>query len=373
MNEIKITQELVQIPSYVDEETNEQTIKKWTYRFLKKYCPCLSLKEQKVEKNRYNLIATDGWPAKLVFISHIDTVKPSGNKEKMLTPKIKAGRLFGLGAADMKAGIASVLSAVSEIKKTKGLTLIFDCDEEYYFKGIKKILSTYPLKPRLVICPEPTNQEIANGCRGLIEIELTILGKSSHASQPEAGINAVCEAVEIFKILKSKIKKNDLRELGKTSANLGYLCGGLNNNGKIEVQSNSVPNIAKIILDIRPANLETSAEKVFDLIEAIAKKRKVELSNKKIKLNYQPYLIKKSNLIGFEKLAKNISETVKFRKDLSQGGFYESALVYQAWKVPAISFGPIGIGHSTDEWVDLESIQTTKNIFKRIIEQMASN
>ncbi|HUW21714.1 MAG TPA: M20/M25/M40 family metallo-hydrolase [Candidatus Bathyarchaeia archaeon] len=373
MNEIKITQELVRIPSYVNEETNEQAIQKWLYRFLEKYCSWLKIKRQKVENNRYNLIATDGWPAKVVFVCHMDTIRPSGKKESMLTPIIKDGKLYGLGAADMKAGIASLLSAVSEIKKTKGLTLIFDCDEEYYFKGIKKILSTYLLKPELVICPEPTNLEITNGCRGLIEIELTILGKSSHASQPETGINAVCEAVEIFKILKNKIKKNDLRELGKTTANLGYLYGGLNNNGSIEVQSNSVPNIAKFILDIRPANPKASAEKVLNQIETIAKERKATLSERKIKLNYQPYLIQKRTLKEFIKFTRAISKKVKFRKDLGKGGFYESALIYQAWNVPAISFGPTGFGHSVDEWVDTESIRITKNIFRRLIEQMVQN
>jgi acetylornithine deacetylase/succinyl-diaminopimelate desuccinylase-like protein len=98
----------------------------------------------------------------------------------------------------MKAGIASTLTALKKFKHTKGVTLTLECDEEYYFKGIKKLLKEYKFNPKLVICPEPTNLKIISGCRGLIEIKLSILGKTAHAGNPQAGINAIEKTVRII-------------------------------------------------------------------------------------------------------------------------------------------------------------------------------
>ena len=182
-------------------------IGRFLYAFIQTNLSEFKVTKQALGNGRFNIIATDGYDPKLVFISHMDTVKPS-NKQQ-LKPKLIGGDIYGLGAADMKAGIAACLIATLQAKKTKGLTLIFDCDEEYYFAGIKKLLSQYSMDPRLVVCPEPTNLEIIRGCRGVVEVVFDVIGKTSRAATPQYGVNAIEKAVELVRLLRQKLEKRN--------------------------------------------------------------------------------------------------------------------------------------------------------------------
>jgi succinyl-diaminopimelate desuccinylase len=384
-----LTKQLVSIPSYVDSKTNENKLEKFLYKYLKRNVPWLKIYRQKVEKNRYNLICTNSNDPSLVFICHMDTVKPSGNKNKMLKPRIVGNKLYGLGAADMKAGIAAAFEALRGFKAPalnqclNNIALIFDCDEEYYFKGIKKVLSKYKWSPKLVIYPEPTDLEIVNGCRGLIEIELDVIGKTSHAGTPEKGTNAIEKAIKLVQKLRKGITKNDIKQLGKTTINLSSIKGGRFQDGKITIQANAVADIARILLDIRPADPDMDAEKVLRLINSIVKRlnvkspsqRLVRLWRKRLTVNidYKPYFINKNKLDDLEKAINASRLKVKYASNLQQKGFFEAALVASAWNCPAVSFGPIGKCHTEDEFVEISDLTKVKNIFANLINKFCKN
>ncbi len=81
-----------------------------------------------------NLIASlgSGSPV-LVFNGHLDTVPPTeGWKENPFVPKVKRGKLIGLGACDMKGAIATMIvagmEAISESDEV-GVGLLFTSDE----------------------------------------------------------------------------------------------------------------------------------------------------------------------------------------------------------------------------------------------------
>src|SRR3989338_3204167 len=149
MEEINLLKKLISIPSYVDEDKNADESKLGEYigNFLASECKWFILSKQKVVNNRFNIIANDGYNPKIIFVCHMDTVKPAGNIENNFQARIVGNKLFGLGASDMKGGIAALLYAIKKVGSTKGVTLIFDCDEEYYFSGIKKLLAEYTFQP----------------------------------------------------------------------------------------------------------------------------------------------------------------------------------------------------------------------------------
>ena len=109
MNLTSLTKKLISIPSYVDKENYELQISNYLYRYIKNNLKWLKVYKQKVENSRNNIIAINTSNPKLIFISHMDTVKPSGDRDKMLIPQIKGNKLFGLGAVDMKGGLATVM------------------------------------------------------------------------------------------------------------------------------------------------------------------------------------------------------------------------------------------------------------------------
>jgi acetylornithine deacetylase/succinyl-diaminopimelate desuccinylase-like protein len=365
---INLLQQLIAIPSYVDKNNNEKKLGEFIFSFLNKNLPWFKIQKQKVTDSRFNLIASDGYKPKLIFLCHLDTVKPTDDIKKMLIPKIKDKKIYGLGACDMKGGIASLLIALKEKNKTKGVMVIFDCDEEYYFLGIKKILEEYSFNPKLVVCPEPTDLEIVNGCRGVTEIEFEVLGKTAHAANPNLGINAIEQSVNLISQLKRKlnIKKNIF--LGKTTVNLAYLYGGKFSNNSIAIQANAVADIARLLLDIRIAQTDLNGIKIIDLIKKISQSFKLKVNKTKINIDYPSYWTNPKELKTFEKQLRKNKLKIKYKK-LDTMGFFEGALVAKKWGCPTVSFGPTGSksAHTKDEYVEIESLFKVKNVFKELI------
>lgn len=220
-----------------------------------------------------------------------------------------------------------------------------------------------------MICPEPTGLQIVNGCRGIIELSFSVLGKTAHAGTPNKGVNSIVQAVKLTEILNKNLTKRLLKDLGKTTVNLASLQGGININNEIKIQANSVPNIAKVLVDIRTSDPEINAEFVFNKIGLIAKRLHIKIEKKKINLDYQSYLIAKNNLRLLENaIGKVIAESI-YIKDRSSIGFFESALIYKKWNVPSVSFGPKGVCHSENEYVDIKSLITTRKIFECLIKK----
>ena len=205
MNLIEITQKLISIPSFIDSQTNEKEIGDFIYEYLKNI-PYLQVEKQEVENGRFNIIAKDSNDPKLLVTCHMDTVEPKVGW-KYNQEEIGNNKLYGLGSCDMKGGTACILDALKEFDKTNGLALLFYCDEEYDFKGMKKFIEEYSFKPELILSPEATNLEIINGCKGVIEICFRVKGKTGYAARPKEGNNAINEVIKIIDSLKEEIQK----------------------------------------------------------------------------------------------------------------------------------------------------------------------
>lgn len=359
---------MISIPSYFDQNNNEKLMEGFIFNFLNNHCPWFKIEKQKVSDRRFNLIISDGYLPKILFLCHMDTVKPISDKKIMLAPKVINKKIYGLGAVDMKGGIASLLTALSEIRFTKGVTIVFDCDEEYNFLGIKKFLKKYSFKPQLVICPEPTDLKIVNGCRGIIEVEFCVVGKTAHAANPQLGINAIEKSVKIVELLKRKISKGKNQFLGKTTVNFSAIKGGRFFDEKITIQANAVPDIAWCLLDIRSGEIGLNGKKVIDYIKTIAKSLDVKIINQKINLDYNSYLTDRKELINFEKILIKNKIKVAYKK-LDQCGFYEGAFIAKQWNCPTVIFGPskADTAHTFEEYAEIESLFRLKLIFKELI------
>ncbi|MFA6005399.1 MAG: M20/M25/M40 family metallo-hydrolase [Patescibacteria group bacterium] len=354
----KILSKLITIPSFVDEKNNEQKLAVFIESYLKVNAPWLNLSRQYVAEDRWNIIAGEAKNPELVFVCHMDTVQPTGDTQKMLSPSEKDGYIYGLGAADMKGGTAALLAAIKAVGPTKNVAYVFDCDEEYYFKGAKQLLKKCKWNPQLVICPEPTDMEIVNGCRGIIEIKLDVIGKSAHAGRPDFGINAIEKAVAVISELKSKIGEFDEKKLGRTTVNLSRLDGGKLQNGQIITQGNAVPDVARVLLDIRPASNKLNGDRIIRMLMTIAKRNNVTLSGPTVTIDYPAYYSIPNECINRP-----------YRANLGKGGFYEAALFSRAWQCTAFTFGPgdASTSHSPDERVKLADLTSVKKVFEKLL------
>jgi succinyl-diaminopimelate desuccinylase len=136
----------------------------------------------------------------VVLAGHLDTVPAQGN----LPGRIDDGRVVGLGASDMKAGIAVMIELArwrAELREATAVDFgfVFFPREEIAVEEspLPALFDTGLLdRAALVIVLEPTDNEIHAGCVGSILARLTFEGESTHAARPWTGVNAIGLAVE---------------------------------------------------------------------------------------------------------------------------------------------------------------------------------
>ena len=374
MNTLDILKKIVSIPSFVDEDNNERKL----LDFIKKYLrenTSYKIIEQPVEDNRYNIIAYKKKNPQIALFGHTDTVLPQKQTIQPFKPRIKNDKLFGLGAVDMKAGIAIMLKMATEFKSDE-LALVFSVDEEYEFKGAIKLKEIVDFHPEFIINIEPTDNKILNGCRGITEFSFVVHGKSAHAGRKKFGINAIERGVELVKLFQKEITKINLPESGKSTINLAYMHGGtLKQTNPKQIPKVSglgmiVPNYAKMNCEIRIANPEITPRYIKSTLNQIAAKIKISLSDFNFKFHLGSMFTPKSELIEFENSVKSSGQKVVYG-DISLAGYYEVQLLQQTWKSKSIIFGPgpINLSHSVNEYVSLESIETSERCIREYLQK----
>lgn len=373
MDSIDITKQLIKIPSWVSNEMNETMVAEILYSYLSNLG--IKITKQEVSKNRYNIIGTVGTP-RLWLCGHMDTVEPKNPSQ--LKSKVEGNRLYGLGAADMKAGIAAIIEAISKAKSVNNIGVLFYCDEEYSFLGMKKFLETFEQKADLAIFAEPTNLMLSNAHRGVIEFDAVIKGKTGHASRPSEGVNAITLTVEaINRLSKELSSKYFSRELGTSTCILSKIKGGTQisvEDGNIIYMrgTNSIPDTAEISVDIRPASLNLNSNVVRKILEEKLQSLGCKLESFKINSDFGPLLTNKKDLILVEKAVKSIMGRVDYQ-DASKTGYGDGQMLFEKTGTPVICFGPSpgAACHKADEYVEIDSIRKTVKVLKNIIETMA--
>ena len=121
--------------------------------FIENYLKGFGFETKRIKKC---LIAYNDVAPNIGFLGHTDTVDYESWDGDPFELKEDGDKLTGLGACDMKGGLAAMLSAVSNIDLTKNkLALYFTNDEEINFEGIKDIRDE--IVPNNIIIGEPTD------------------------------------------------------------------------------------------------------------------------------------------------------------------------------------------------------------------------
>jgi succinyl-diaminopimelate desuccinylase len=135
----------------------------------------------------------------VVLAGHVDTVPAQGN----IPGRLDGDSIIGLGASDMKGGVAVMLELAAwarDAGPATSLGFLFFTREE--LAADESPLPAFLESSRelreaaLVIVLEPTDNEIHAGCLGNLNAELTFHGTSAHSARPWTGDNAIHNAAE---------------------------------------------------------------------------------------------------------------------------------------------------------------------------------
>jgi len=137
----------------------------------------------------------------VVLAGHYDTVPSQEN----VPGQIEAGAVHGLGASDMKGGIAVMLELARELDATGiepavDLALLAFGKEELpaEFSPLPALFdeSRAVDEAELAILLEPTNNTIQAGCLGNLNARIVFSGVSGHSARPWDAENAIGRALE---------------------------------------------------------------------------------------------------------------------------------------------------------------------------------
>jgi succinyl-diaminopimelate desuccinylase len=147
-----------------------------------------------VERVGDNLVARTqlGRPTRLILAGHTDTVPANGND----TARIDGDTLWGVGATDMKGGLAVMLELARTVTEpVVDLTYVFYAREEVaaVHNGLAELFEGRPdlLAGDVALLGEPTSSSIEAGCQGTMRFDVTMAGRRAHPARAWMGINAI--------------------------------------------------------------------------------------------------------------------------------------------------------------------------------------
>ena len=330
---------------------------------------------QPVEERRINVIGRRKFESpgpSLLVGGHIDTVRPvSGWSKGPFVPTVEGNRLFGLGACDMKAGIAALLCALrtlGDADRSLCGEIVFAglVDEEAFSKGAKTFIRS-PVDANMALLAEPHFDEVIVGGVGKVLLEIRVEGKAGHASRPESEINAVADAARLIAHLEEMPFRRDV-EMGT-----GTQCT-LKIHGGPQEYSLSIPESCSFELSrhlVPREEAETVIDDIHRLAERIKIRSSLEVTTKKP--YYQSYRVRdEERIVRLVQEAYRIETGREIEVNCSQSVSDANLLVRQK-DIPTVLFGPMGGNvHSADEYVLIDSLITAARMYARIFEAALS-
>ena len=203
---LTLTRRLVSIPSYEDERAAGDAVESW----LRAETDATVRRD-----DAGNVIARRGeGPRSLALVGHHDVVAPAAKQvaddgEEYVVEE-RGGRLHGRGTADMKGSLAAAMVAFRDADPATELVFASFAGEERGGVGARAAIDD-GFAPDYAVVGEgstgysaPGVTDVAVAHMGRRGSTLVAHGESAHASEPEAGENAIyraCDAVDVVRDL----------------------------------------------------------------------------------------------------------------------------------------------------------------------------
>ncbi|MBI5879527.1 MAG: M20 family metallopeptidase [Chloroflexi bacterium] len=359
-----LTAHLASFRSYPGQEGNVQrAVHRW---LVDNGLPAEFMPTADTDNDRPNVVARieNGVGPTLLFNGHVDTVLAAqGWSCDPWLGRRDGNRFYGLGAVGMKSGVAATMLAVRALAQRKDLwrgTVIFTSvvDEEAYSIGAKALVRA-GYKADACIVAEPSFDRICVGGVGKVLVRGDVIGRASHGSQPELGINSAIEGAKLLARLDS-MQLGQHPRMRSSQSVLSYMSGS-------DQYVITVPEKARFTINrhIVPGETDESVLAEMDaLAELLGSPARFQFSidppyyppwetptdHPMVQLLTAVYRDETGRTPGY-RYSTGVADANYFSADLG---------------IPTVYFGPLGDGlHQKDEWVDLETVAACVRIYLR--------
>ncbi|HAI21788.1 MAG TPA: hypothetical protein DCM14_07845 [Clostridiales bacterium UBA8153] len=313
---------------------------------------------------RFNVVArtpATAHVADILLTGHTDTVPVLGEwSTDPFTPVVRDGKLYGLGAADQKAGIAAQLAALEGLYRTgqlqkANLLVAFTPDEEALSDGMLAFLAG-GWRARLAVLSEPHFSPATIGWPGKILIQASVHGRPSHGARPQDGVNAIEQAARL------------LAELSRAEAAVHPRLGShpyvtLSIRGGYERYSLTIPDRCDLTISkqLVPGETQETALAAVRMAGAAMTAGRLEVAPAR---PYYPPAEVSPDHPQVRRLLAVYEKATGRELALGYGASVCDADYLVDAGIPTVSFGPSGGNvHQANEWVNLDEVATCAEIY----------
>ncbi len=161
-------------------------------------------------EGRWNVIGRFGGLGgpSLLFDGHVDTMPPGDRADWTFDPhepRIADGRIYGLGANDMKGGLMAAVMALRLLRKAGlelpgDVTILSVVDEEGGGNGTLAAMVGGVKADSAVVC-EPTSLAVTRAHMGFLFFRVDVFGRALHSGSKWLGVSAIEKAILLIEAL----------------------------------------------------------------------------------------------------------------------------------------------------------------------------
>ena len=331
-----------------------------------------------------------GTRAPFILSGHLDTVPPGEGawRRDPFRPERDGGRLYGLGAADMKGAVAAMCVAAAQLAREGALEgdllLAFTSGEETRSRGARVLAKSGRLRGASgLVIGEPTGNRVAIAEKGGIWLDVTLIGQTAHGSLPHLGANAIAALAETLVRLEEAASgagpltpaQAQLRAalvrpphtlLESPTLTVTQAAGG--------VATNVVPDRATAVLDIRTLpgqSGETILAAVRGVADEVAQRRgcRAEVSSRGERIALETAA---DHALVAACVAAVEAATGRTPERCGLTGATDATELVPALGVPFVICGPgqMAQAHQPDEWVDERALAEAVAIYAALVRRI---
>lgn len=375
-NVVSLLQKLIRIPS-VNPDCNpdgdgEAAMADFVQDFLEAIG--FSVVQEQILPNRPNVIGRCPGPdsqrdnrPRILLCPHLDTVSVAGMDLDTFGTITSDGRILGRGASDTKGPMAAMLQALancSDILASLPVAVDFAgfMGEEASQHGSKHFAKHHAAEYDFALAGEPTSLDIVHVTKGSLWLTLRATGKAAHASQPEAGENAILKlarALDTFDLhITNKLATYTHPSLKHSTLNIGVITGGK--------QPNIVPDLASAQIDIRTTPSLHDGPGALALVEQVISEHQLPLKIINPVENPPMEVAADNPWIQRMQAANPASKAVS-------APWFSDAGHLNAGGLASVCVGPGSIdqAHTKDEFIRISDLEAGVDYFENFIRSLA--
>ncbi len=379
---VAFLQDLVRIPS---PSTQEETLARRIVQEMER----LGLRDVRIDRigNVVGWVGQSDSPV-LMLNGHMDTIAVSEPTAWQYDPfggVLEGRRLYGLGACDMKGGLASMVYGAYLLRRlnlpARGRVVVACVVQEEPCEGLgsRVLIEEEGVRPDWVVIAEPTDMDISRGQRGRMELEVTVHGRTAHASRPDLGENAIYAAARLV---------FGLELLAGQLGNDPFLGPGTLAVTEIRSQAgsrNAIPDRCTLVIDRRLTLGETEAMALAEIHRVITREgvradvQVAEFSASsytgyagRMRKVYPSWVIDENHLL-VQALVRAVRARTGHRPAIGYWAFStEGAYTAGIAGIPTVGFGPgdPARAHTADEWVNVDDVCTAAEVYAQLAAEL---